>query len=607
MGHVSGRHEEPRSQRSRSKPPSTHRQPIPTAENSASESPAKVGDHRQLRIAQVQALQAQAGNRAVTGLFGHRGKTADSLPSVQRKIGLELELAVPIDKVGVLSDDDVAIYRGEKNDRARRQEITKMVKAGQDAGYGEFGQADDKIALHADHSSRVLPPDGKPSRVFGRSILELVFKPPVETMPELKASVAAAQGAVTKIDAATVGLTKRAKLAGDFHVGPLPGKGKPKELSYDAMVHVNLGIDPRRLHSLLGWYGSSEYKPRSEHRIQPITHALDIADQTVNAFIAGAGEAADAADVQDWNGLRGLTTMFVMYLTSGADKSPLASSVKNFATILTKTPFKDIVTYGLTPEEREWLKSAFAEYKEVLLRATRPGESEDSPLILRTDPKKPGVRKSDWQISSIFGGGAPLIAAEKQIPADEVGPIRSPADKVTGGGRRKGMVLEFRSLPGKYPPDQWQKVAEDFLAAADRENAVEDYQEPAPEPSPPTRSVPPSPKAAQVAQERRVAEFEALELPTIEVRPASSQPLPRGPNRASSSAPSQAAPSLPGRSGRPLPTPPRSAPVVTIPPASITVSQNEAFWSNGQQVTWQGRSYTVLDRIKPGQYRLLPL
>ena len=129
MGHVSGRHEEPRSQRSRSKPPSTHRQPIPTAENSASESPAKVGDHRQLRIAQVQALQAQAGNRAVTGLFGHRGKTADSLPSVQRKIGLELELAVPIDKVGVLSDDDVAIYRGEKNDRARRQEITKMVKA----------------------------------------------------------------------------------------------------------------------------------------------------------------------------------------------------------------------------------------------------------------------------------------------------------------------------------------------------------------------------------------------------------------------------------------------------------------------------------------------
>ncbi len=531
----------------------------------------------------------------LTHVVQQNGGARRSQMPIQRKIGLELELAVPIDKLGKITPEDEAVLRGTKPDKKRLKELREA----SDAGYGEF-RAIDKIALAADHSSRVLPDTQTyPVRVFGRSILELVFKPAVETKDELIESIKAAREIVTQIEARTDGLKKRAKLAGDVYIGPLEGKDKPPELSYDAMIHVNIGIDPRRLTGLLSWYAGSAYKPLSEHRKVPIIDALEVADQIVEAFTQGAKE--DLQEVQYWNGIKGLTAILVLYLVSGADESELSSSIKNFATLLTKTRISDIIKHSLTPKETEYLKDAWDIYKKLLISLTRPKEDEDSPLIKRT--KKGGALKDpSWKIKHLFkSGGPPLIAEGKEIRADDVGPKRAAADKVAGGERRKGMVLEFRSLPGRYPPDQWQKIAEDFFDEAEKQNAMKDYKVP-----PPVVPKPPVEKSVKDVEQRKI-EIGKLPPPYIPHRspsPSSSlrglPPPPMGPMR------SQSPPIRGGPAPLPLnPVPLLPKPLVGPVQGEIRkVTQSGQFWVAGAEVEWEGAKWKVIDKTGIKNYTL---
>lgn len=503
----------------------------------------------------------------------------------QRKLGLELELAVPIDKLGVISDEDTKILKGEKKNDKRYFELRKNA----DAGYGEFGSIA-KLGLAADHSSRVIPKhEVFPVRVFSKSILELVFKPPVETKQELTASITAAKELVERIDTATSGLKKRVPLGqGGVHVGPLDGLTKPPELSYNAMIHVNLGIDPRRLHGLLSWYSGSDYAPPVEYRMAPIEHALIVAEEIVKVFIEGS--KAKSSDVQFWNGLRGLTALFVMYLTYGADTSALSSSVKNFASILTKTPVGEIYQHGLTPMEKDWLDAMWDLYKKILIAQTRGKEVDESAaLILRTEPGKKTL-KSEWQIKDLFDLKAtapPLISQGKVINADAVGPERTAQDKVTGGGRRKGMILEFRSLPGRYPPSQWQKIAEDFLDEADRQHAMKDYEELPPPPKPVPIPVPkPEPVSEPIAEpkpkpkpESRVLPPPPKPKPVVNVTPVQNLVIPSIPVRSVSSS------------------------VATFP-ATKNVVQTQVFWTVNSEVEWEGALWKVTDKSGIKNYTL---
>jgi hypothetical protein len=441
-----------------------------------------------------------------------------------------------------------------------------------DAGYGEFGTVD-RIGLAADHSSRVTQEWKYPIRVMGRSNLELTFNPPAETAEELAQSVTAAQKLVQKIDTRTDGLKKRVPLKDGVSVGPVPGSTKPPQLSYEAMIHVNLGIDPRRVHSLLSWYAGSAYKPRREHLKEPIDVAVDMAGRMVNAFARES--RTDVREVQHWNGLRGLTTMLVMYLMAGADTSVLSSSIKNFATLLTKTPFPQLIKYGMTPKEKAWLKEVWNEYTRVLIQMTRVDQDEDSPLIHRTEPGGKVLKDGSWKIKDLLEGAQlPLISESKQIDADDVGPERSGEDLVTGGGkRRKGIVLEFRSLPGRYPPEQWLKVATDFMEAAEKENAQKDYPEaPKPPPQQEPDVQPVEPLVAKGVRER-VEQLRALSI-EIPVRPVRTPVTPK----------------------------PRGGSETVL--ETREVRQHHFPWATDSMVEWEGKRWIVEERLGVGRFRL---
>lgn len=560
-----------------------------------------------LRPADVLALQRTVGNRALGRLLG--ATTAAERGRIQRKLGLELEFAVPIDRAGELDAEDHKVLRGEKSDPVR----LKAIQDSADVPYGEF-RGIDKLALAADHSSRVLPASRTfPHRVLSRSILELVFKPAVETPEELEETLKAVDSAITQIDGCTAGLTKRIPFGNGLHIGPVDGLSKPAELSWNASVHVNVGIDPRRLHGLLKWYGASGYAPASEHRNVPMKTALDITEDVVKVFRDASG--ADLAEVQHWNGLRGLTLTYVMYLLSGGDSSELRSTVKNFATILTKTRFVDLVAHGMTPKEREWLQGMWAEYRKVLVGMTRLGEDETQPLIKRTKVGRPGeLKDGSWKIGDLFKPGpAVLISSEKEIRADPVGPERSAADRVTGGGRRKGMVLEFRSLPGSYAAEGWKKAARDFMAKADEENSVRDYTEPPPVLQPPS--------SGQEGK-TRVEQVRALDLPSIPtVHPTSLESVSSSRESLSSSSRSggerRMLPPLPlprsqesgtgSRIGIGNSTGGVSSSVVQQEAPTIKVEQKDSFWTVGATVTWKGAQYRVVGKKGLWNYELTPL
>lgn len=504
------------------------------------------------------AKALQMKNAGATGgdLIAPRSLSAasNSNAAVQRKLGLELEVAVPIDKMGVLSEDDKKILKGTKTNAVR----LKALVSSADAGYGKFAEFD-RVALHADHSSRVLPDDWKPPyRVMGRSILEMVFNPAVETQEELNETMKDVDTLVSGIHSGTSGLTKRVPFDGGVHIGPIDGDSKPAELSWKAAIHVNVGVDPRRLHRVLNWYSASKYKPAGEIKQIPMEYAENIAEQVVRAF--SEASRVSAKDAQYWNGLRGLTTILVMYLLSGADKSELTSSVKNFATLLSKTRFYDIVKYGMTPKEKEWLLSVWEEYKNTLIRLTRPGENENSSLISRTD-NKGKLKDGSWKIKHLFTDTAPaLVGDEKEIPADEVGPVRSDQDKVAGGERRKGIVLEFRSLPGRYEPDTWATIAKDFLDKANAENSMKDYEE-----------LPPPPPRPEVAEIKEKAKDISSNIPVVRSLPLDLSALP---------------------------------PVATVRKENIVVQQSGQFWLVDQEVTWEGDIWKVIKKEGIKKYTL---
>jgi len=521
-----------------------------------------------------QGLEAEAdlmGGKAVAGVVQARLELGGSIESgpigfaksespstvsnntaiVQRKLGLELEVAVPLDKMGPLSADDNKILKGEKTDVDRLKELFDSA----DAGYGKFGKFG-RIALHADHSSRVLPDERKaPHRVMGRSILEMVFDPAIETQDELDETMKDVYSFVNGIQGGTGGLSKRRKLQSGVYIGPIDGDSAPEKLNWDASIHVNVGVDPRRLHSMLSWYSDSEYKPTKEVKQIPMDYARDVAEQVVKTFSEASG--VTNKDAQYWNGLRGLTMILVMYLLSGADKTYLKSSVKNFATLLSKTRFKDLITYSMTPKEKDWLKDCWEEYKAVLIGLTRPKEDENSPLVLRTN-KKGALKDDSWKIGHLFQNTAPILLGEdKEIAADDVGPVRSDQDKVTGGGRRKGMVLEFRSLPGHYKPNKWAGIAQDFLDKANEENSAKDYKE--------------IPKAKKVPKEKEKEKDVIPDVGEVQNLQLDLSDLPE---------------------------------VVPIKKEDIVITQSGEFWMVDQEVLWKGDIWKVIKKVGIKQYTL---
>ena len=500
----------------------------------------------------LQVKNAAAGGDLIAP--GSLSAASNSNAAVQRKLGLELEVAVPIDKMGVLSEDDKKILKGTKTNAVRLQQLFNTA----DAGYGKFAKAG-RVAFHADHSSRVAPAEWKPPyRVMGHSILEMVFDPPVETQEELDETMEEINTAVSTIQSGTSGLKKRVPFDGGVHIGPIDGDSKPAELSWKAAIHVNVGIDPRRLHKMLNWYSASKYKPSREVKQIPMEYAETMAERIVKAFSETSG--VSNKDAQYWNGLRGLTTILVLYLLSGADKSELKSSVKNFATLLSKTRFGAIIKHSMTPKERELLKDLWEEYKKVLIQETRPGEDERSSLILRTNGKGK-LKDGSWKIKDLFTNTAPaLVGDEKEIDADDVGPVRSDQDKVAGGARRKGIVLEFRSLPGRYEPDTWAGIAKDFLDKANEENSVKDYKElPPPLPSPDVPEV--KEKAKDITP--NVQEVRSL--------PLDLSALPQ---------------------------------VTSIRKENIVVQQSGQFWLVDQEVTWEGDIWKVIKKEGIKKYTL---
>lgn len=473
--------------------------------------------------------------------------------TIQRKLGLELEVPIPIDRLGVLSKEDKEVLSGKKRGGKYNARFLELCSKA-DAGYGEFKKVG-RVALHADHSKRVLPKNKVyPARVFGKSILEMVFNPAVETFDDLNKTMLDIKKIMAWVEKNTDGLTKRVNLGGGRYVGPIDGIGRPPQLNWNAMIHVNLGLDPRGFHHFFSWYGGSKYKPSKEFRQIPMDVARSVAENVVQTFVKA--EQISKSDAQFWNGLRGLTMIYVIYLLSGNDTSPLGSTVKNFATILAKTRFGSIKKYSFTPLEKEMLDLGWETYKKILISLTRPKDDMNSPLIRRTN-KKGVLKDGSWKVRHLFGDGEPiLVGNKKEIKADDVGPVRSKRDKVTGGGKRKGIILEFRSLPGRYPPNEWYKIASDFMYQANISNSLKDYKE-----LPPKKKI--VPKKEKKDSASRVKKIQNLPL-TVPQLPA----------------------------------------VASVKKNDITIEQKKSFWIVGNEVQWEGALWKVINKEGIKKYTL---
>jgi hypothetical protein len=128
---------------------------------------------------------------------------------VQRKIGLELELQVPVDALGNRTAIDIAKlnYGQLGNAGAREKQNLYRQSARHVRVTVDSGRADQLLALY----NRPFP------RVMNPSIVELVIDPPVDDFDDLATAVARCVEIATSIDQRTNHVAGRGQLLDTVH------------------------------------------------------------------------------------------------------------------------------------------------------------------------------------------------------------------------------------------------------------------------------------------------------------------------------------------------------------------------------------------------------
>ncbi|GAA0251596.1 hypothetical protein GCM10010492_60000 [Saccharothrix mutabilis subsp. mutabilis] len=478
-------------------------------------------------VAGLLALQRGAGNAATCAAVRR-------MPVVQRAIGLEIEVAIPVDQLTGPQAAHLATYEA-----AVPPNRVGAMGFAQNNGWVQYGTVVRPPAngfhVEADHDNRVLslPPLQQPLAEGGvNSILEIVTDANAgDTVAQFRQTIQAVRAWIAAVEAATAGMTTRATPPGgpaNLHIGPMtygaPLAARRPQHNWLGSVQVNLGVDLREYHSMMKWYANSRFAkakrvpPASQQIFRDIKAHLRLAvavGRTVTAdIIAGNLPAVGGAvppaltapvvqQTGNLRGIRGWMTHMALYLAR-ANAAGLNGSLKNLAPMLLKTPPAVATHYGLTAAEIAVFNARSQSILEHILtlvgRPVGPGAGPGTPVFGAHAAGGNDVATAPWtavaptgaDLINLAGGvvplaGTPLLGATGVGPARtgaHLGGLPAPAAGVVGGlhapggpppvvgaGARGGVVTEFRTLPGYYPPNQWEALGVAFLRAAKRRNS----------------------------------------------------------------------------------------------------------------------------------------
>lgn len=446
--------------------------------------------------------------------------------TIQRAIGLEIEIPVPIDQ---LTGTQMTQIRNEV--RAEQTAATDPLKTQhklnakniRDANgrvpYGIIRPSAGGFRVDADHDDRVktLPwntPPGWPLPEGGvDSIMEIVMDPPATDIDAFNDTMDNISTFIDTLMTNTNNLTRRWNNAfGGVSAGPLhyTGLGFPAvrqpHHNLQGSVQVNIGIDLREYHSLLKWYANSNYAkanrvPVGERGLYrqiktDITQAVNIG-RTITQNINNTLTPLQRRQMGNLRGLRGWITHLALYLKRGTiGLGVLGGSAKNIAPVLLKSPNIIAAQYGMTTAEQTYFTNHRNNIMVQILRRTgRVGDATavaNANLLLNPNPlsnidafaASPGSTDADVLSNLTSGVGQVPLAGTPLANPTGVGSTRQgnhavqnipnvPVGNIGGGlDTRGGIVVEFRTLPGYYDGvDSWRSLGLEFLQAAITRNS----------------------------------------------------------------------------------------------------------------------------------------
>lgn len=341
--------------------------------------------------------------------------SAPATTVVQRKIGLEFELQVPVDALG--SQDPIAIAK---------LNYDELGNAGAKEKTDLYTDPENHLRITVDSAdqAKMLPLYNLPfPRVMSPSILELVIDPPASTSEELRAAVDRCQEVADQIDKNTHKVAARAPLLNTgYHVGLVNNELGAKStevkvdilkqrkdldsglhlstaiahyersvadhepdtsqieqflglldpvdpgqhgLSTSASIQVNLGVNLRRFADYAEWYARQYIGPKKGTEAGP-EKAVALASG-IGRALAAEMRGAHLLGPTGGQGIEGLLTLLAMYLLGSRAKEKHADTEKNFTYILSKTALYEAFQRSLTRQEQAFWLTNIATIKDHLL------------------------------------------------------------------------------------------------------------------------------------------------------------------------------------------------------------------------------------------------
>ncbi len=422
---------------------------------------------------------------------------------IQRAIGLELEVAVPVDQLTDHEIDAIRVAAGnDPNHIPHMAPLQPLVQGGRTRAvlYSRDGikATNGNYRVGIDHDSRVNSRKNPafPYRDMNNSAIMEIITEPKDNKAAFDIAMNDVDAFVNDVNLRTNNLTEHAVNpyggGSGANIGPIhyPALGHmPKEDNHNwkASVQVNIGVDMREYGSLAKWYAKSTYanpskaEPHSSgdynNAKENIMKAVDIGRE-VTEWLSEGCTKQQRAQMGNLRGLRGWITHMALYMLGGKGGLPQGSTAKNITPILMKSPKDIAIHYGMTAMEEAW----YTHHDE----ATNQDDTRTAilaKLIEKTgrddlDPAQPLIGSivkqvpDEGSLDQLSANEGLTLYVGQSIPGEQaVGPARTGAvvpNTATGG--RGGAVIEFRNLPGFYEPNQWRQLGYDFLREAESRN-----------------------------------------------------------------------------------------------------------------------------------------
>ncbi len=401
----------------------------------------------------------------LTHVVQQRGQTSPR--RIQRKIGLELEFPINVDPLGDLSLEQQELLTVPRDGNMDREDLHDLAYLPKDKTIFEMKTAPNAwrkpksfgFAIVTDHNHARLDPlwQSTPAQVLSNTVLEFIFKPPVENSQHIDTTLDLIYDKVNDINTLTNGLTERKQLVDNFYVGPINTDGvKPEALSTKAYsLQINFGIEPQKIPDLFLSYAETSSDLKGENAAEmKAQYGQFLRDAVHIAVVIETSFRRSKKLDHPLLGLRGLFAIMALYSLAGAGGNLKGGTIKNFTPLFLKTPLSSLAERGLTPEEYQLYLNNKTKILQNILRATRGDEATlDQLLVNDQSGEKTGVTVKDL-ISEEYK--APFVAAGKAIFPDPVG-------RFVNGTPRRGAIFETRVSGGSFDRESAKRRAKEMF------------------------------------------------------------------------------------------------------------------------------------------------